>query len=148
MDLRLLSPRDITKESFNLRNRVADLVSNDSWKWPQAWLNKAPDLNIVPAPNLSVNCQDTMYLRASNGTFSLFSVKFAWEALRPRGNELAEMEAIPPVLSEIIAHLKPIAKKKSTTIIIGRLLLAAKSYFLWIKRNNRLFKTLEDLQRS
>ncbi|GJS27528.1 reverse transcriptase domain, reverse transcriptase zinc-binding domain protein [Tanacetum coccineum] len=219
MDLRLLSPRDITREGFNLRKRVADLVSNDGWKWHQAWLNKTPDLNIVPAPNLSVNCRGTMYWRASNGTFSVFSVKLAWEALRLRGNDVswwrivwfphciprhafhlwlvmrnslktqdmlkqwdvgvntdlnllqcvfcdsqqeshdhlffecsyaskvwlnvrqfAEMEAIPPVLSDIIAHLQPMAKKKSTASIIGRLLLVATSYFLWIERNNRLFK--------
>ncbi|GJW00271.1 hypothetical protein Tco_1555522 [Tanacetum coccineum] len=110
----------------NLRCVTVDLVSNDGWKWHQAWLNKAPDLNIVPAPNLSVNCRDTMYWRASN----------VWLNVR----QLAEMEAIPPLLSDIIAQLQPMAKKKSTTIIIDRLLLAATSYFLGIERNNRLFK--------
>ncbi|GKC20620.1 hypothetical protein Tco_1022770 [Tanacetum coccineum] len=104
----------------NLRCVTVDLVLNDGWKWHQAWLNKAPDLNIVPAPNLSVNCQDTMYWRASN--------------------DLRKMERYSPLLSVYYSYRSPWPKKKSTTIIIDRLLLAATSYFLGIEHNNRLFK--------
>ncbi|GJX10912.1 retrovirus-related pol polyprotein from transposon TNT 1-94 [Tanacetum coccineum] len=53
---------------------------------------------------------------------------------------LAEMEAFPPVLQDILSHLQPMANKRTSTSVIGRILLAATSYFLWIERNNRLFK--------
>ncbi|GKE10968.1 hypothetical protein Tco_1414519 [Tanacetum coccineum] len=50
--VRFLSPRDITREGFHLQNRVADMMANGGWIWPQSWLLKAPDLGIIPAPNL------------------------------------------------------------------------------------------------
>nr|GEZ01375.1 zinc finger, CCHC-type [Tanacetum cinerariifolium] len=52
----------------------------------------------------------------------------------------SEMEAVPPVLQDILSHLQPMANKRTTTSVIGRILLAAMSYFIWIERNNRLFK--------
>ncbi|GJT03431.1 retrovirus-related pol polyprotein from transposon TNT 1-94 [Tanacetum coccineum] len=183
-------------------------------------LSVTPKLrNLILAPNLTPASRDITYWRDSIGTYSVFSVRRAWEALRPRGNEvnwyhivwfphcipqhafhlwlvmrnslktqdklkqwdvgvntdlnllrcvfcdsqqdshahfffecsyfarvclhvqhLAEMEAFPPVLQDILSHLQPMANKRTSTSVIGRILLAATSYFLWIERNNRLFK--------
>ncbi|GJX43139.1 putative reverse transcriptase domain-containing protein, partial [Tanacetum coccineum] len=65
-------------------------------------------------------------------------------------HHLAAMEMIQPILQDIIAHLQPIAHKRTARSIIGKLILAATSYFVWIERNNRLFKrskrTPEDLK--
>ncbi|GJS45794.1 hypothetical protein Tco_0595915 [Tanacetum coccineum] len=47
-----LSPRDISREGYNLQSRVADLFSNEGWMWPQDWLMKASNLNMIQAPNL------------------------------------------------------------------------------------------------
>nr|GEW21463.1 hypothetical protein [Tanacetum cinerariifolium] len=132
--------------------------------------------------------------------FAEFSVRHAWEALRPRGNEdklrhwdvdvntdltllpcplcntqqdshahlffecvysaqvwklvryLTAIEMIQPILQDITAHLQPMARKRTTRSIIGKLVLAATSYFVWIEHNNRLFKrskrTPEDLRDS
>ncbi|GJS37922.1 putative RNA-directed DNA polymerase, eukaryota, reverse transcriptase zinc-binding domain protein [Tanacetum coccineum] len=41
---RYLSPRDITREGYHLKNAVADLVSNNALSWPNAWLLKAPNI--------------------------------------------------------------------------------------------------------
>ncbi|GJX12117.1 hypothetical protein Tco_0201976 [Tanacetum coccineum] len=53
---------------------------------------------------------------------------------------LANMEAVNPSLQDIITHLQPIARQRTTSSIVGKLLLAASSYYIWIERNNRLFK--------
>ncbi|GJS35334.1 hypothetical protein Tco_0533716 [Tanacetum coccineum] len=53
---------------------------------------------------------------------------------------LANMEAVNPSLQDIITHLQPIARQRTASSIVGKLLLAASSYYIWIECNNRLFK--------
>ncbi|GJR06230.1 putative reverse transcriptase domain-containing protein [Tanacetum coccineum] len=219
---RLISPRDIYSEGFNNQAMVADFVINNVWTWPQAWIAKAPILNLIPAPNLDENTMDCVRWRDANGVFSDFSVSRAWEAFRPRGNEvnwfrivwfphsiprhsfhlwlvmrnslktqdklrqwdvgintdlnllrcslcntqsdshahlffecpysskvwklvrhLADMELVPPILYDIVAHLQSMANKRTARSIFGKLILAASSYFVWLERNNRLFKNVK-----
>ncbi|GJU12123.1 homeodomain-like protein, partial [Tanacetum coccineum] len=157
--------------------------------------------------------------RDSKGVMSMFSVRGAWEALRPRGNEitwyhivwfshniprhafnlwlimrrslktqdrvrqwdvgpnvdlntlccklcdaqpdshehlffecpysariwilirsLGGMELISPRLHDIISYLQPIAHRRNARSVIGRILVAAAAYFIWVERNNRVFK--------
>ncbi|GJV50983.1 MACPF domain-containing protein CAD1 [Tanacetum coccineum] len=86
--IRYLSPRDISRDGFTLQDIIADMVSNEGWRWPQAWLLKAPILGLITTPVLEVNKLDTCWWRDNNGHMSKFSVKAAWEAFRPRGNEV------------------------------------------------------------
>ncbi|GKA73703.1 putative reverse transcriptase domain, reverse transcriptase zinc-binding domain protein [Tanacetum coccineum] len=83
-----LSPRDIAREGHNLQSHVAALVSNGGWSWPQQWLLKAPNLNLVIAPNLDTNSCDSYFWCDSNENQVAFSVKCVWESIRPRGNEV------------------------------------------------------------
>ncbi|GKA92258.1 retrotransposon protein, putative, ty1-copia subclass [Tanacetum coccineum] len=184
---RYLSPRDITNEGYHLQNCVANLVSNEGWSWPQAWLLKAPDLGSIPVPVLVDSQLDKPQWRDINGNLSNFSVKCAWEALRPRDIEVPWhqlvwfshciprhafnlwlvmrnslkthdqlrqwdvgiffsnmcMENVLPRLHDIVSHLQPLAHKRSAKSVIGRLLVAAASYFIWIERNNRIFKKVK-----
>ncbi|GJX92304.1 hypothetical protein Tco_0345630 [Tanacetum coccineum] len=126
---------------------MVNLVTSEGWKWPKAWLLKAPNLGATLVPNLITDSMDITRWRDQNGLFSNFSVKRAWEALRPRGDEvwtlirhLAKMEVVQPTLHDIISYLQPLANLRSVKSIVGRLLFAASSYFVWIERNNRLFK--------
>ncbi|GJW20267.1 protein LAZ1 [Tanacetum coccineum] len=66
---------------------LRNLVLNGAWNWPHAWLLKAPDLGILPAPSLDGSRQDCTRWRDRNGNLTEFSVKSAWGAIRPRGNE-------------------------------------------------------------
>ncbi|GJZ33669.1 hypothetical protein Tco_0579105 [Tanacetum coccineum] len=50
--IRCLTPRDISREGFSIKNCVADLVVDNNWILPQAWLLKAPDLGLIVAPVL------------------------------------------------------------------------------------------------
>ncbi|GJW37824.1 protein LAZ1 [Tanacetum coccineum] len=73
-------------EGYNLNTCVADLIANGIWNWLHSWLVKAPTLGTIVVPNLS-DRDDSIYWHASNGALSVFSVKYAWEALRSRGPE-------------------------------------------------------------
>nr|GEW10614.1 hypothetical protein [Tanacetum cinerariifolium] len=53
---------------------------------------------------------------------------------------LVGMDNVHPRLGDIVAYLQPIASKRSATSIIGRLLLAASSYHIWLECNYRTFK--------
>ena len=53
---------------------------------------------------------------------------------------LSGMDAVPPVLEDVLMFLIPISKGRSVVSILSRLLLAATTYYLWMERNSRLFK--------
>ncbi|GJT56896.1 putative reverse transcriptase domain-containing protein [Tanacetum coccineum] len=82
-----LSPRMIAREGYNLRMCVADVIEDGAWVWPQAWLLKAPNLANIPVP-LLIDREDQMRWRDGSGNMHVFSVKHAWEALRPRNMEV------------------------------------------------------------
>ncbi|GKA55820.1 hypothetical protein Tco_0754892 [Tanacetum coccineum] len=91
---KLLQLREVMKhflwkqvEGYNLRMCVADIIENGSWVWPQAWLLKAPNLASIPVPVLT-DREDCMRWRDGNGNMHIFSVKLAWEVLRPRDVEV------------------------------------------------------------
>ncbi|GJS75840.1 zinc finger, CCHC-type containing protein [Tanacetum coccineum] len=86
--INLLSPRDIAREGFHLKNKVVALLMNGSWAWPQSWLHKAPDLGIIPAPFLDISVPDKRQWRDRSGNVMDFSVAKAWEAIRNRGNQV------------------------------------------------------------
>ncbi|GKE40166.1 hypothetical protein Tco_1463571, partial [Tanacetum coccineum] len=49
-------------------------------------------------------------------------------------------DVVPPVLENIIAWFQPLANKRTIQNIVGKILIAAATYFIWLERNNRLFK--------
>ena len=55
---------------------------------------------------------------------------------------LAGMEHVSPIMEDIMLWLQPMASKRKFKSVVGKLLLAASSYYIWIERNNRLFKNL------
>ncbi|GKC41586.1 retrotransposon protein, putative, ty1-copia subclass [Tanacetum coccineum] len=209
---------------FSIKNCVADLVVDNNWIWPQAWLLKAPNLGLIVAHVLVDDRPDVHQWKASNGKLSAFYVSCVWEELRPRAMEvswyqipwfsyciprhafhiwlvmrrslkmqymlrqwdvsmdielnllkcvfcdsqpdshehlffeclysarvwheicmLAGMDLVAPNLKDIISFLQPMAHRRTAKSIIGRLLLAASSYFIWLERNNRLFKKVRKL---
>ncbi|GKD95055.1 hypothetical protein Tco_1374892 [Tanacetum coccineum] len=85
---RFLTPRDITREGFSIQSKVADFMTNGTWNWPLSWLAKAPNLMSIAAPTL-VNQNDRIHWRDVHGNMADFSVKLAWESLRPRGDEVS-----------------------------------------------------------
>ncbi|GJZ38522.1 putative reverse transcriptase domain, reverse transcriptase zinc-binding domain protein [Tanacetum coccineum] len=86
--INFLSPRDIHREGFHLKNVVADLIVNGTWAWPLMWLSKAPDLGLIVALVVDMGQPDASQWRDRNGNLSLFSVAKAWEAIRAHGNQV------------------------------------------------------------
>ncbi|GJS47270.1 subunits of heterodimeric actin filament capping protein Capz superfamily protein [Tanacetum coccineum] len=120
---------------------------NGVWNWPNAWLTKAPNLGLVVVPTLNSSIPDYIKWREENGNMAIFSVKLAWEAFRPRGDEVwslvrryAGLGTIRPILDEITLWFQTVAAQRSFKVVVGKLLFAASSYFIWCERNNRLFK--------
>ncbi|GJT44302.1 hypothetical protein Tco_0953017 [Tanacetum coccineum] len=58
-------------------------------------------------------------------------------------HELASMELIPPIMHDIISYLQPISKMRMALSILGKVILAASSYFICLERNNRMFKQVK-----
>nr|GEW13020.1 reverse transcriptase domain, reverse transcriptase zinc-binding domain protein [Tanacetum cinerariifolium] len=54
----------------------------------------------------------------------------------------AGMDRVPPRIDDIVDRLHPMAAKRTFKSIVGKLILAATAYFIWSKRNNRLFKNV------
>ncbi|GKB76003.1 hypothetical protein Tco_0942898 [Tanacetum coccineum] len=44
---------------------------------------------------------------------------------------------------ECLFSSKPMSRQRTAKSVIGRLILAATSYFIWIERNNRVFKKVK-----
>ena len=63
----------------------------------------------------------------------LFSVQ-VWNLVM----DMAGMRGISSKWSDIVAWLLPISRQNKVTTIVGRLLVAASSYFVWQERNNRI----------
>ncbi|GJX66944.1 putative reverse transcriptase domain, reverse transcriptase zinc-binding domain protein [Tanacetum coccineum] len=117
--------RDITHEGFRIYDSVADMEANGACTYIVKW-------------------------RDVNGNFKDFSIKNVWEAIRPRGTmvwanirQLAGMDHIQPVLNDIMLFIKPMDNQRMKISIIGRLILAAASYYIWMERNNRIFKKIK-----
>ncbi|GJY36618.1 hypothetical protein Tco_0421996 [Tanacetum coccineum] len=53
---------------------------------------------------------------------------------------LAGIDRMAHDVYEIVDHLGSIAKKRSSHVVIAKLVVAASTYFIWQERNWRLFK--------
>ncbi|GJW69628.1 aspartic peptidase, partial [Tanacetum coccineum] len=73
---------------------MANMEANGEWLWPQAWLQKAPLLGMIPAPNLDNNRVDLARWRDLNRNMNDFSIKCAWEAIRPRGTSVVWYQVV------------------------------------------------------
>nr|GFD04970.1 hypothetical protein [Tanacetum cinerariifolium] len=136
---------------------VADLVENGVWTWPLSWLAKAPNLGLIIVHN-HYDSQECVQWRDCNGNMAGFSVKLAWEALRPRGaflcktqmethehlffecvysakvwnliRTLVEMDIVQPILHDIMLWFQSVASKRTFHVVVGKMLLAVTSYFI------------------
>ncbi|GJW90740.1 putative RNA-directed DNA polymerase [Tanacetum coccineum] len=152
-----------------------DLLIHRVWNWPTTWITKAPILESILALDLDSARHDFMQWCDANGNKMGFSVKCAWEALRPRGTDLAAlvcslyktqadshdhlffectyssqvwkhvrtyagMEKVNPMLNYILLWCQSLTNQCSVRGVAGKLIFAAASYYIWMERNNRLFK--------
>ncbi|GJY48720.1 reverse transcriptase zinc-binding domain-containing protein [Tanacetum coccineum] len=80
--------------------------------------------------------------QADSHTRLFFECPYAskvWISIR----HLAGMEHISPIMDDIVAYLIPMAHKRNVLSVIGKLIVAAGTYFIWRERNTRLFKNIK-----
>ncbi|GJV25614.1 hypothetical protein Tco_1378309 [Tanacetum coccineum] len=149
---KLLSPKDITREGYSIHTCVADLIVNGAWNWPFSWLAKAPNLGLVPTPTLTASSQDRRKWRDTNAT-DLTQVRCSLYGTQADSHEHLFFECsysskvwslirgfVGMDVENIIAWFQPLANKRTVQNIVGKILIAAATYFIWLEWNNRLFK--------
>ncbi|GJW39768.1 hypothetical protein Tco_0065613 [Tanacetum coccineum] len=157
----------ILGNGYNLKTCVADMVTNEGWKCPHVWLLKAPNINLIlealrprgfevswwkvvwfshNIPRHSFH----MWLVMKNSLKTHDRIR-QWDvgpnvdiiSLRCKFyDSLAGMDTILPILQNIITYLQPMAHQRNIKSVIGRLLIAAASYCIWMERNCRTFKNV------
>ncbi|GKB63570.1 putative RNA-directed DNA polymerase [Tanacetum coccineum] len=92
------------------------------------------DLNLLRCSlcDLQADSREHLFFECSYSTQ-------VWATVR----RLASMDNVPPVLQNILLYLQPMAHKRTAKSIIGKILLVAAIYFIWIERNNHLFKDIK-----
>ncbi|GJW99243.1 reverse transcriptase zinc-binding domain-containing protein [Tanacetum coccineum] len=88
------------------------------------------DLNLLRCPLCDIQPDSHAHL-----FFECNFSKQVWMYIR----HLTNMDVVPPTLTHITSHLQPLAKKRTAKSILGRILLASSSYYVWLERN-KLFK--------
>ncbi|GKD74944.1 hypothetical protein Tco_1333226 [Tanacetum coccineum] len=104
--------------------------------WPLSWLIKAPDIGLIAVPYIEESCTDIIQWRDLAGTLSSFSISKVWAYVC----NLVGMECVPPDMHDILVYLQLMVQKPTARSVIGKLILAATSYYIWLERNNRIFK--------
>ncbi|GJX65786.1 RNA-directed DNA polymerase, eukaryota, reverse transcriptase zinc-binding domain protein [Tanacetum coccineum] len=80
---RLISNDVIKSSGFNLNAKVADLVSNNNWNWPNDWSVRFKEVLDVPVPVLDQDRDDMALWFDKQNVEVRFSVKEVWTVLRP-----------------------------------------------------------------
>ncbi|GJR86802.1 hypothetical protein Tco_0210813 [Tanacetum coccineum] len=119
--MNLVSYQAVTGGGFNMQECVNDIISDEV---------------------------DKLQWKAYDGSLKDFSCHEVLFTIRERGSEtewyylnVLNVAGIPGVSSQwddIMLWLLPISKSKTVISIVGRLIVAATSYFLWRERNDRI----------
>nr|XP_043625586.1 uncharacterized protein LOC122597011 [Erigeron canadensis] len=125
-----VTPRDITTGRFNLKSKVADIISNGSWSWPLSWYDKYMVLRTLPVVPLNLAKKDELVWRDNHKKEFQFSTTVVWDAIRTREDEVNWVGAVWSGRWVI---------SRSAYSVMGRLVVVATAYFLWQERNNRMF---------
>lgn len=76
-----ITSRDIYDARFSNDAKVADMVVDGRWIWPDDWWIKFPILNEIQVPKLSQSYDKVVWLDSDN-IKSKFSIKGVWKSMR------------------------------------------------------------------
>ncbi|GJV01416.1 hypothetical protein Tco_1334985 [Tanacetum coccineum] len=79
--------RNITRERYNLRESVADVILDSAWNLPHAWFDVYPILNQTNTPVLVPNKEDQVVWRTSEGLIKEFVVLEAQQNQNPEAGQ-------------------------------------------------------------
>ncbi|GJY18410.1 hypothetical protein Tco_0389901 [Tanacetum coccineum] len=116
---------------FNMQECVNDIISDGVWAWPSEWHNRYPTLNLINVHILNAQQVDKLQWKAYDGSLKDF-------LCRENVLNVAGISGVSSQWDDIMLWLLPISKSKTVISIVGRLIVAATSYFLWRERNDRI----------
>nr|GEW60808.1 hypothetical protein [Tanacetum cinerariifolium] len=70
-----ITHRSLYNGRLNVRIKVADMIEDNYWKWPNEWMTKYPDIVNIPVPNLKTTTDDKVIWKNKSGKIVKFSVK-------------------------------------------------------------------------
>ncbi|GJY99208.1 hypothetical protein Tco_0516638 [Tanacetum coccineum] len=147
---RFFTKRDIYEARIEDDAKIADLIYNSRWKWPEEWATDHPELLLIPVSCLNEQTKDKVYWvdvnkKEYNPSYTdsyahlFFTCPLAskiWDRLKVKGNLHNFQNCLDNVVSIIAA--KPL--KNSVWSILQKLLVASVVYHLWQERNKMLFQ--------
>ncbi|KAJ0469052.1 putative reverse transcriptase zinc-binding domain-containing protein [Helianthus annuus] len=84
---RYVSPRQISREGLSIYSKVADVVSVNEWRWPEAWRDLFPILFRLEPIQLQSNKADLIVWKDADNKLVPFTTKLAWDAIRRRQDQ-------------------------------------------------------------
>nr|GEW87267.1 hypothetical protein [Tanacetum cinerariifolium] len=76
---------DLYDARLALDAKVADIIINNKWNWPDGWVEYFPDLNQIPNPVIDAKATDKVCWVNSDNKEVEFSTKVAWLSLKDNG---------------------------------------------------------------
>nr|GEV42415.1 putative reverse transcriptase domain-containing protein [Tanacetum cinerariifolium] len=121
--------------TFHVSN-LKKCLSKESLIIPMKELRLDGKLNFVEEP-VEIMDREVKQLKQSRIPIvkCVYSAK-VWNLVRT----LVEIDTVQPILHDIMLWFQRVASKCTFQVVVGKMLLAATSYFIWRERNNRLFK--------
>ncbi|GJZ91194.1 hypothetical protein Tco_0663121 [Tanacetum coccineum] len=120
----ILPIKAINTGGFNMQEKVVDIVHENAW-------------------------EDGIYLKLQDGSLKNYYVREIWNDIRGHGTDVAwhsfvwsnygiPRHAIHVWLTDIMAWDCPLAETNMFTCIVGRLIVAAMSYYVWQEQLTRV----------
>ncbi|GJT92641.1 hypothetical protein Tco_1081486 [Tanacetum coccineum] len=81
-----ISKRRIATSGLSLYCKVADIISNGMWCWPDELTNRFDALPVIPPPCIVVGKQDKVCWKSDNGKLLDFSAFNVWDDIREKNN--------------------------------------------------------------
>ncbi|GKA14855.1 hypothetical protein Tco_0694501 [Tanacetum coccineum] len=127
-------PRDLvpTPNTLQLQVKIEQKGGRDINDKLRQW-------DVDPATDLTQVCCLLFGTQADSHEHLFFECSYSskvWSLIR----WLVGIDVVPLVLENIIVWFQPLANKRTVQNIVGKILIAAATYFIWLERNNRLFK--------
>ncbi|GKD53386.1 putative reverse transcriptase domain, reverse transcriptase zinc-binding domain protein [Tanacetum coccineum] len=83
-----VTSRAIVNACYKNSDRIADVVTSDTWTWPNEWIDRFSSLREIKMPQLTLNQHDTMVWKSNDGSFKQFFVREVWHSIRHSRNEV------------------------------------------------------------
>nr|GEZ26176.1 hypothetical protein [Tanacetum cinerariifolium] len=70
-----ITHRSLYNARLNVRIKVANMIEDNCWKWPNEWMTKYPHIVNIPVPNIKTTTDDKVIWKNESGKIVKFSVK-------------------------------------------------------------------------